>query len=49
MNEPFTDTFADDRPNGKTIGSSSKVVRKGVDRERAIAIDNQALRFKLLI
>ena len=50
MNKPFTDTFADDRPNGKTIGTdSSGVIRKGVDRERAIAIDNQALRFKPLI
>ena len=49
MNESFTDTFADDRPSGKTIGNSSGVVRKGVDREKAIAIDNQALRFKPLI
>ena len=49
MNEPFTDTFADDRPSGKTIGNSSRVARKGIDRERAIAIDNQALRFKPLI
>ena len=46
-----TDTFTDVRPNGKTIGTKtdSGVVRKGVDRERAIAIDNQALRFKPLI
>ena len=50
MNQAFTDTFADNCPNGKTIGTnSSGVVRKGVDREGAIAIDNQALRFKPLV
>lgn len=53
-NQPInklTDTFDRDRPSGKTIGSktNSGAVRKGVDRERAIAIDNQALRFKPLI
>ncbi len=53
-NQPInklTDTFTKDRPSGKTIGTktNSGVVRKGVDRERAIAIDNQALRFKPLI
>ena len=49
-NEP-TDAFADFCPSGETIGtnSSSGVVRKGVDREKAIAIDRQALRFKPLI
>ena len=49
-NEP-TDAFADFCPSGKTIStnSSSGVVRKGVDREKAIAIDRQALRFKPLI
>ena len=50
MNESFTDTFADERPSGKTIGTdNSGVVRKGVDREKAIAIDNHALRFKPLM
>ena len=50
INEPI-DTFADDRPIGKTIGTktNSGILRKGVDREKAIAIDNQALRFKPLI
>ena len=49
--DKLSDTFADDRPGGKTIGTKtdSGAVRKGVDRERAIAIDNQALRFKPLI
>ena len=51
MNESFTDTFADNRPSGKTIGTrtNSGVLRKGIDREKAIAIDNNALRFKPLI
>ena len=51
MNESFTDTFADNRPNGKTIGTktNSGVLRKGIDREKAIAIDNNALRFQPLI
>lgn len=50
MNQ-FSDIFADDRASGKTIGTntSSGVIRTGIDRERAIAIDNHALRFKALI
>jgi hypothetical protein len=50
MNQ-FTDLFQDDRASGKTIGTntSSGVLRAGVDREKAIAIDNHALRFKPLI
>lgn len=50
MNQ-FSDIFQDDRASGKTIGTntSSGVIRTGIDRERAIAIDNHALRFKALI
>lgn len=46
-----TDLFLDDRASGKTIGTntSSGVLRTGIDREKAIAIDNNALRFKPLI
>ena len=51
INQPFTDTFLDDRNCGKTIGSktNSGVVRTGTDREKAISIDHQALRFQPLI
>ncbi len=51
MNESFTDSFPDDRPVGKTIGTKSPqgVLRQGIDREKAISIDNNALRFKPLI
>jgi hypothetical protein len=47
----FTDLFPDDRPSGKTIGTNttSDIIRTGIDREKAIAIDNHALRFKPLI
>ncbi|MEN9870229.1 MAG: hypothetical protein RLZZ171_1217, partial [Cyanobacteriota bacterium] len=50
MNQ-FTDLFQDDRASGKTIGTntSSGVLRAGIDREKAIAIDNHALRFQPLI
>ncbi|MEN9567915.1 MAG: hypothetical protein RLZZ69_3111, partial [Cyanobacteriota bacterium] len=50
MNQ-FTDLFQDDRASGKTIGTntSSGFLRTGIDREKAIAIDNNALRFKPLI
>ena len=51
MNESFTDNFLDDRPVGQTIGTQSPqgVLRQGIDREKAIAIDAHALRFKPLI
>lgn len=51
MNKPFIDTFSDDRPSGKTIGTQTQdgTIRRGTDREGAIAIDNLALRFKPLI
>ena len=51
MNQFFTDSFADDRYSGKTIGTKTEdgVTRQGVDKEGAIAIDNHALRFKPLI
>ncbi len=45
------DFYLDKRLAGKTIGSvsSSGVVRKGIDREKLIAIDNGALRFQPLL
>jgi hypothetical protein len=48
---PLRDTFSDEQPAGKVIGTinPSGVVRKGVDVERAIAIDNGALRFQPLV
>ncbi len=51
MNESFTDSFQDDRSLGKTINTKcgAGIERKGIDREKAIAIDNNALRFKPLI
>lgn len=51
MNEFFSDSFPDDLASGKTIGSKTAagIERKGIDREKAIAIDNHALRFKPLI
>ncbi|WP_319423242.1 nucleotide-binding protein [Pleurocapsa sp. FMAR1] len=51
MNEFFSDNFPDDLASGKTIGSKTAagIERKGIDREKAIAIDNHALRFKPLI
>ena len=51
MNESFTDNFHDDRPRGKAIGTKSPqgILRQGIDREKAIAIDAHALRFKPLI
>jgi hypothetical protein len=44
------DDYADNRKPGKTIGSKSPsgVVRKGIDKEKLIAIDNGALRFQPL-
>jgi hypothetical protein len=46
-----TDLVQDDRASGKTIGTNTSggVLRTGIDREKAIAIDNNALRFKPLI
>lgn len=46
-----TDTFTDRRAAGSVIGtsSSSGAIRKGIDREGAIAIDNHALRITTLI
>ncbi len=51
MNQFFSDSFPDDLASGKTIGSKTAagIERKGIDREKAIAIDNHALRFKPLI
>ncbi|MGL5870914.1 MAG: nucleotide-binding protein [Xenococcaceae cyanobacterium] len=45
------DYYSDNCAAGKTIGSNSSngVVRKGIDREKLIAIDNGALRFQPLI
>ncbi|MDJ0901381.1 MAG: nucleotide-binding protein [Xenococcus sp. MO_188.B8] len=51
MNQSFTDTFQDNRSSGRTIGTKSPqgVLRQGIDREKAIAIDHDTLRFKPLI
>ncbi len=51
MNQSFTDSFSEDRPLGKTIDTqnTANIIRKGIDGEKAIAIDNNALRFKPLI
>ena len=51
LNKSFIDNFLDSRPSGKAINTkiSEGVVRKGIDREKAISIDNNALRFKPLI
>ncbi|GAB4544785.1 MAG: hypothetical protein Tsb0014_38830 [Pleurocapsa sp.] len=51
MNKSFTDRFSDDRPYGKTINTKNAqgVLRTGIDREKAIAIDGNALRFQPLI
>jgi hypothetical protein len=47
----FSDSYTHDQSLGKVIGtkSSTGVLRKGIDIEGAIAIDNQALRIKPLI
>ncbi|WP_052055205.1 hypothetical protein [Myxosarcina sp. GI1] len=51
MNDLLTDSYADDRPAGKTIGTKSEDgnLRRGVDVEKIIAIDNGALRFQPLV
>jgi hypothetical protein len=51
MNQSFTDHFSDDRPYGKTINTKNAqgVLRTGIDRENAIAINGNALRFQPLI
>jgi hypothetical protein len=48
---PVLDTFSDDRPAGRVIGTNGPdgAVRLGADRERRIAIDHGALRFQPLI
>jgi hypothetical protein len=47
----FTDDFTDDRRAGKVIGSHtpSGLLRRGIDTERVIGIDNRALRIQPLI
>lgn len=47
----ITDSYSDNRTSGKTIGtkSPSGILRKGIDTEKTIAIDNGALRFQPLI
>ena len=51
MTKSFTDRFGKNCPQGQTIGSKtdSGILRTGIDREKAIAIDKNALRFKPLI
>jgi hypothetical protein len=46
----FVDRYLDNRKPGQTIGSksSSGAIRKGIDKEKLIAIDNGALRFQPL-
>jgi hypothetical protein len=48
--QQFVDSFSD-TPAGSILGSttSNGVIRKGVDKERVLAIDNGALRIKQLI
>jgi len=47
----ITDSYSDNRASGKTIGtkSPSGILRKGIDAEKLVAIDNGALRFQPLI
>jgi hypothetical protein len=47
----ITDSYDDLRSPGKTIGtiSSSGILRQGIDIEKAISVDNGALRFQPLI
>lgn len=47
----FTDFFTDDRRRGKVIGTETAegILRRGVDVERVISIDNGALRIQPLI
>jgi hypothetical protein len=46
----FLDDFSDPQPPGRVIGTSIRggIVRRGVDRERTISIDNGALRIQPL-
>ncbi len=48
---PITDSYTDKKSAGNTIGSPSNtgVIRKGIDKEKLISIDNGALRFQPLI
>jgi hypothetical protein len=48
--QKFIDRYLDNRKPGQTIGSESpnSAVRKGIDKEKLIAIDNGALRFQPL-
>ncbi len=47
---PHTDSYSDDQPSGRVIGTSSPsgATRKGIDVENMIAIDNGALRIRPL-
>ncbi|OKH23041.1 nucleotide-binding protein [Hydrococcus rivularis NIES-593] len=47
----LTDSYSDNLPAGKVIGTSSPggTIRRGADVEKQIAIDNGALRFQTLI
>ena len=54
LNRPtnaMTDTYTDPKPTGKVIGSSGAdgTLRKGIDSERKIAVDNGALRIQPLL
>lgn len=47
----ITDSYSDNRTPGKTIGTTSPsgILRKGIDAEKIVAIDNGALRFQPMI
>ncbi|CDN13269.1 hypothetical nucleotide-binding protein [Richelia intracellularis] len=47
----FQDSYQDDLPDGKVIGTkgTTAIIRKGIDTEDIIAIDNGALRLQSLM
>ncbi|MEB3280695.1 MAG: nucleotide-binding protein [Lyngbya sp.] len=51
VQKPITDSYSDERLAGQTIGTLSAigVQRQGSDVEKAIAIDNEALRLPFLV
>jgi hypothetical protein len=51
ISNDFTDSYSDNKPTGKVIGTQSSVdvTRKGIDIEGTIGIDNNALRIKPLV
>lgn len=51
MVKRLADTFSDDRRTGRVIGTTAETgqIRRGIDREESISIDNGALRIRPLI